>query len=263
MPQARRAGFTLIELLTVIVIVSVLAVLIVAAIRAAQVAGERGACLGNLRQVGAGIGFYAADHEACIPFGPPAGKFQSPSNLYPSTGAPTSLISLASGGRVALGLILDYLRDPKVLFCPGSDQKVSAEEELKKVGKRQAQGSYYYRHAGNTELFDMPHTNLSPPNIRLGNLGENRRGLPVRALAMDTLFECSDALDQFNVRTRTHHNNRFVNILYADGHSESRSNDDRRYSVDVRNSGQIHQSFDIILRAFEAADAPANAPFSR
>lgn len=60
---------------------------------------------------------------------------------------------------------------------------------------------------------------------------------------MDTLFQCSDPLDQFNVRTRTHHRNRFANILYSDGHSESRANDDERYSVDVRDDGQLHESF--------------------
>ena len=59
-----------------------------------------------------------------IPFGPKGSAFTSPFDLYPSTGAPTSLISLGSGAPVALGLLLQsyVASQPKVLFCPSSDQ---------------------------------------------------------------------------------------------------------------------------------------------
>ena len=79
---------------------------------------------------------------------------------------------------------------PKVLFCPGSDQPVDEEAELAQVGVGQAQCSYYYRHAGNTNPFDTPGGPFVPNNIKLDNLGKNANGQPIRALAIDTQFLC-------------------------------------------------------------------------
>lgn len=247
-----RAAFTLIELLVVLAIVAVLAGLLLPAIESARDEGKKAACLSNLRQIGAGIALYAAENEMKIPFGPKAGPFTSPSNLYPSTGAPTSLISLRDGAPVGLGLVIQYLKDPRVLFCPGSDQTVDAGAELAKVGKEQAQCSYYYRHAGNTQLFDKPNA-VEPNNLRLANLGDNRNGRPVRALVIDTIFLCPKDLGEFNVKPRSHHREKFANILFADGHAVSRSNDDARFSVDIR-SGSLRAAFDKILKVLEQAD---------
>ncbi len=108
-------GFTLIELLVVIVVVVLLAALAGMAVQSALDAGRGAACSTNLRQIGVGIGTYASDHDGRIPFGPKAGVIMSAGTLYPATGSPTSLISLGSGKPVALGLVLSYLRDPKVL----------------------------------------------------------------------------------------------------------------------------------------------------
>jgi hypothetical protein len=128
----------------------------------------------------------------------------SPANLYPSTGSPTSLLSLRNGEPAALGLLLNpYLaKTPKILFCPACDQPQDADLELSRVGATQAQSSYYYRHGGNTQLFDnprAPHT----PQLKLANLGNNRNGVPIRGLVIDTMFLCPPELDSFNVKPRT------------------------------------------------------------
>src|SRR5436190_9709718 len=149
-----RYGFTLIELLVVIAIIAILAAVLLPVLSTAKNSGKKAACLSNLRQIGVAIHLYAQDHEGRIPYGPVAPPFTSPAEFYPSTGSPTSLISLRSGAPVGLGLLLQgYLGDAsKVLFCPGADKAVNAEAELEKAGKTQAQGSYYYRHAGVTQL---------------------------------------------------------------------------------------------------------------
>ncbi len=221
----------------------------------AQAQARTTACISNLRQIGIGIAHYAADHNTKIPYGPKVPGFNNAGNFYPSTGSPTSLISLQDGQPVALGLLIDpYLAStPRVLFCPGADQ-ISAQTELDKVGKTQAQCSYYYRHGGNTSLFDDPRAPLPDPPLQLGNLGDNRNGLPVRALVVDIIFRVPEALKSFGVITQTNHGGRVANILFTDGHVASRQNNDERFSVDARDVAQIRSTFDKILRVFEQAD---------
>jgi prepilin-type N-terminal cleavage/methylation domain-containing protein/prepilin-type processing-associated H-X9-DG protein len=255
-PTSRR-GFTLVELLVVIAILAVLAALLLPALGSAKRAGRKAACLSNLRQIGLAIQNYAQDFNGRIPYGPKAPPFTSPASFYPSTGAPTSLVSLQTGAPVGLGLMLaQHLADtPKVLFCPGTDQPVDADAELARVGTYQAQSSYYYRHGGNTLLFDTPSPTNAPPSLQLDDLGVNRNGLPIRALVVDTIFLCPPGLESFNVRPRTHHGRKLADILFADGHAASRPNTDRRFTVDVSNFGDLRDAFDRILRVLEQADA--------
>jgi prepilin-type N-terminal cleavage/methylation domain-containing protein/prepilin-type processing-associated H-X9-DG protein len=252
-----RLAFTLVELLVVIAILAVLMGLMLPALASAREKGWRTACLSNLRQMGIAIQAYAIDNESRIPYGPKAPPFTSPFDLYPSTGAPTSLISLANGAPVGVGLLLrEHLcNQPKALFCPSSDQPLDANAQLSNVGTRQAQCSFYYRHGGNTQLFDNPNLGVPPPeHIKLDDLGNNRKGLPIRALAIDTQFLCSGGLANFGITPSTHHRRRAVNILFSDGHTISRPNSDDRFVVDLRNSAEVRSAFDKILKVLEQAD---------
>jgi prepilin-type N-terminal cleavage/methylation domain-containing protein len=255
--RARVPAFTLIELLVVIAIIGVLAALLLPVLASAKRAARKATCLSNLRQVGIAIHSYAQDNSSRIPYGPKAPPFTSPANLYPSTGAPTSLISLQNGVSVALGLLLaePLAEEPKVLFCPDADQPVDAAAELAKVGTRQAQGSYYYRHGGNTRLFDDPGQAFVPDHLQLENLGTNRLGQPIRALAMDSMLLCPPEVAAFNVRSRTHHQQQFADILFSDGHAASRRNRDARLTVDLRDYGDLRDAFSKILGVLEQADA--------
>jgi len=247
----------LVELLVVVAIVAVLAALILPALASAREASRRTTCLANLRQVGIAVHVYADDYGGRIPYGPKAPPFTSPASFYPSTGAPTSLLSIRSGAPVGIGLLLrEYLASQsKVLFCPGNDQPIDASAELARVGLGQAQCSYYYRHGGNTQLFDNAGSTNEPDHIRLDNLGLNRRGAPIRALAMDTEFLCPPGLESFNLSPRTHHHQRVVNVLHADGHVVSRQNREGRYTVDLRDYAEIDDGFNRILGVLEEADA--------
>lgn len=250
-------GFTLIELFVVIAIIAILAAVLLPAVAATREKGHRAACLSNLRQVGIALITYTHDYSGLIPYGPKAPPFTSPASLYPATGTPTSLLSIVGGAPVGLGLLLQpYLAaQPKVLFCPGNDQPLESDVELSRVGKTQAQGSYYYRHAGMTNLFDSPNLPAVPPNLRLDQLGLNRNGQPIRALVIDSMFLCPPEFEAFNVKSRTHHRRKNADILFADGHVVSRLNRDGRFTVDVRDYTEIRNSFSKILSVFEQADA--------
>jgi prepilin-type N-terminal cleavage/methylation domain-containing protein/prepilin-type processing-associated H-X9-DG protein len=250
-------GFTLVELLVVIAIVAILAALLLPGLASAKERSKGAACLSNLRQIGIALRAYAEDSSGNIPFGPQAPRFTSAFDLYPSTGAPTSLISLSGGAPVALGLLLQsyVASQPKVLFCPSSDQLVNSDAQLAQVGVGQAQCGYYYRHGGNTSLFDNPASPFVPTHIKLDSLGANRNGQPIRALAIDTQFLCSPALAAYNVVPSTHHQQMYANILFADGHAAARPNTAGRFDVDLGSDIDPAGAFGMILSVLERADA--------
>jgi prepilin-type N-terminal cleavage/methylation domain-containing protein/prepilin-type processing-associated H-X9-DG protein len=256
-PMRRRTlatpAFTLVELLVVIGIIALLIAILLPALSKARTASRRAACLSNLRQLGIAIHDYANGNNGCIPYGPQAPAFTA-TNFYPTTGSVTSLISLESGAPCGLGLMLDAQLGniKKVLFCPDADQDVRADDELAKVGKKQAQADYYYRHASGGELYWPPGTD----HLKLGSLGLNGQGITIRALAFDANYLADQSVAVFGVNQRTYHRQQTVNVAFSDGHAAAVLNDQAQYTVDARPNAR--DSFALILKAFEALDRVPN-----
>ncbi len=244
-----RRAFTLLELLVVIAILSLLLAILTPTLKRARQHTRRMVCVSNLHNVGVAIHSYANDFKDTVPFGPD-GLPMMGGNFYTVAGDVTSLLSLMNGAPVGLRLLLqDYLADqPKVFFCPGADQPSDADVQLARVGRKQAQSDYYYRHASVALLVGTPET----LHIKLSRLGENRNGHSIAALVMDVQFLAHPSLAPFQVVTRTSHEQKTSNILFADGQVTSQDNTEGRFTVDI--GVYPYDALDKILKAFELAD---------
>src|SRR5687767_6368757 len=174
--RRHSSGFSLIELLVVVGIIAILIAILLPTLGVARASAKRTACLSNLRQIGIAIQGYANHNDGKIPYGPLAPP-PFPTNLYPKTGAVTSLLSIRtglSGGPeyVGLGIMLSsYLKNsPRVLFCPAVDQEDFSDFYLRIVGVGTAQSDYYYRHGSETSTTGGT---SEPARITLGRLGRN------------------------------------------------------------------------------------------
>ena len=63
----QKNAFTLIELLVVVSIIALLVSILIPSIAKAKKQAEASVCLSNLRQIGFGANFYAADNEDLTP----------------------------------------------------------------------------------------------------------------------------------------------------------------------------------------------------
>ncbi len=243
-------GFTLIEVLVVVALIALLAAILLPGLSRSRQVAIQSVCMSGLRQVGVAVQSYAVDNRGCIPYGPKSPP-PSATNFYPLTGNVTSLISLQSGAPVGLGLLLrKHLgKEKQVLFCPGADEKRDAQAALAAVGVSQVEASYYYRHASVAALSGP----LPRPRVKIDQLGDNRNGIPIRCLAADTQFLAPPMMAAFNLKTRTHHQQRMINALYVDGHLSGHKNTNERYTVNVAVS--VYGTLDRILSILESLDA--------
>jgi prepilin-type N-terminal cleavage/methylation domain-containing protein len=116
-------GFTLVELLVVIGIIALLVSMLLPALQKAREAGNRAACLSNLRQIGLMITLYANENKDQISLGCRSNVYQdnytiryTSANLYYSFGP-----YYVSG----------YLKkSPKIMYCPSTTGDIFHEFDV-------------------------------------------------------------------------------------------------------------------------------------
>lgn len=247
-------GLALIELLVMIAVVMITLGLLLPSLAMARRTARRVVCATHEKSIGVAIHTYADDMDGSIPYGPRS-EPSSIADFYVIDGMVTSQFSLLREGKaVGVGLLVgSYLsRRPESLFCPDTDQPFDADRELARFGQTQAVSSYFYRHGSNTlaSLSQPPDT--WDDHTQLQQLGTNRNGGAVRALLIDQNFVVGLPVLAFNIVTRTNHQQRFTNALFADGHVETLNNRDDQYTVYVGNS--FYEGPEKILAVLEKAD---------
>jgi len=256
-----RRAFTLIELLVVIAIIAVLIGIIVPVFASARDAAFGSACLSNQSQLLVGVRQYSIDHNGRIPYGPEesnGGQSNGADDFYVVNGMVTSLISDKLGKPVGAGLMLrDYLGEtPSVLFCPGADQTVSVSEQLANVGTGSAISGYNYRHGSNTLVDLLQYRSTGEPlddHLELDALGDNRKGQSIRALFIDNNFLLAPGSAFYDLFNRSNHDQKYVNIAYADGHAEQRDNTSGLYEANVIGTN-LYSAIGKMLDVLEVAD---------
>ncbi len=130
--NANNKGFTLVELLAVMAILALLAALLIPTAMQAIESGRRSACRANLRQIGAGMTLYAADHNGWYPA---VEQFhvEERNNEYRTAyprGFTYHILRLAGIDHDDPSYDSQYITDPGIWKCP-SDQWNGDSDEIR------------------------------------------------------------------------------------------------------------------------------------
>jgi prepilin-type N-terminal cleavage/methylation domain-containing protein/prepilin-type processing-associated H-X9-DG protein len=106
MNRPRQTAFTLVELLVVIGIIAILLALVLPAYQRIKAGGQAAACLGNLRQVGAGLNGYLSDNNFTMPT------------------LQLARSSVNDNVPVIDNTLNKYLTDPRCFSCPSDNQQL-------------------------------------------------------------------------------------------------------------------------------------------
>ena len=197
--------FTLIELLVVIAIIAILAAMLLPAINNSKEVAKRAACMGNLKQMGLGIGMYINDYGYMMP--------------QVQTGPPDHYWS---GSPLGGGLLAPYVSSTKNLYIGEVSTRGRQSLACPAVGSAKEAANYF-------DQCTMGYNNylISPSSYYKG---PNFPGPSRHALIADASGRMISLMTQSGVggEVRFRHVNS-CNVLYADLHVNSRKNGSFRF----------------------------------
>ncbi len=203
---SRRLGFTLVELLIVVGIVALLTAILLPVFIAARERARTTACASNLRQLHLAFSLYVADNSGYLP------PYITDSNRQVTRPDGTTFLVQDQSAELVFGL-KPYVQAPAVWFCP-SDVYAGQNAMSNGRGYNNTDTSYFY---------------VAGVTWRQGVLQPMRLdGWPVSApLLTDDKAGSIDDLPPATGPGPYSHRGRF-NVIYRDGHLESRAWDDPR-----------------------------------
>ena len=125
--KGQRTGFTLIELLVVIAVIAVLMAILMPALNRAREQGQRGACLGNLKNLTLAWIMYADDNNDTIVNGD-SGEYGITTNgkYWVLRDYETSMTEQAKKQAIMDGALYPYTKTVKVYKCPNVTRQAAA-----------------------------------------------------------------------------------------------------------------------------------------
>ena len=171
---ATHPAFTLVELLVVLGIVAVLAGVAMPLYARTTQSARAAACISNLRQLGAGLGLYLADHNMKMPT-LLAGRQQK-----------------TDAGPVIDDTLNTYVTDPRVFACPADVNGLAAQSGT----------SYYWNVAINGQSAAALHMlNLSTSSSQIPVLSDKGSFHPYLPNKVNLLYADGHADKDFNFVT--------------------------------------------------------------
>ena len=210
----RKRGFTLIELLVVIGIIALLAAILLPVFLAAREQGRATACASNLRQLHLAFSMYAADNSGYLP------PYITDENRQVTRDDGTTYI-VPDQSEELVASISSYVQTASVWFCP-DDPFAGEEVVVNGRGYNNTCTSYYYiagvvfrQGVPRPMRLDGPYTTYLPSTgANFPLLTDDKSGSVGDVPPVTGPGPCS-------------HGTRF-NVIYRDGHVESRSWNDPR-----------------------------------
>lgn len=217
----RRSAFTLIELLVVIAIIAILAAILFPVFAQARDKARQTACLSNQKQIGTALMMYAQDYDETLPSAPYSGLIADPDAL--------------AGWNWALWVpkLHPYVKNYQVFACPNGPINAS-----------------YLRGAGTNRwpihlAYNEYILNQGYGFATLAALGGANNGIADISLVSESVVPgiyqnwsdgrviaskpqpfdlyrllCANGVGTTEAACRGRHNDRGVNIIFADGHAK-------------------------------------------